>query len=153
MHDFAGGGPVHLLGGMNSFVGVIFLGPRKGRFDKNRREADYSESSPTNQLLGLLVLWFAWIGFNCGSSFGITEDKWLVATRTAVSTMNASMGGGLMGIKYIPNGQQTVNLYGIRPYEWNPRWSHIFISNQCVYSTLGGNHYWSHWFTHSLLDQ
>ena len=100
VHDFAGGGPVHLLGGMNSFVGVVFLGPRKGRFDKNRREADYSESSPTNQLLGLLVLWFAWIGFNCGSSFGITEDKWLVATRTAVSTMNASMGGGLMGIVY-----------------------------------------------------
>ena len=100
VHDFAGVGPVHLLGGMNSFVGVIFLGPRKGRFDKNRREADYSESSPTNQLLGLLVLWFAWIGFNCRSSFGITEDKWLVATRTAVSTMNASMGGGLMGIIY-----------------------------------------------------
>jgi hypothetical protein len=31
-------------------------------------------------------------GFNCGSSFGNTEDKWLVATRAGVSTINATAG-------------------------------------------------------------
>ncbi|KAL7529379.1 hypothetical protein ACHAXR_002933 [Thalassiosira sp. AJA248-18] len=100
VHDFAGGGPVHLLGGFNSFLAIKFVGPRQGRFDGTRPESDFAESSPTNQLLGLLILWFAWIGFNCGSSFGITEEKWLVATRTAVSTMNASAAGGIMGLVY-----------------------------------------------------
>ncbi|KAL3909239.1 MAG: hypothetical protein SGILL_008165 [Bacillariaceae sp.] len=85
---------------MNSFIAIKFVGPRRGRFDGTRPESDFAESSPTNELLGLLVLWFAWIGFNCGSSFGITEDKWLVATRTAVSTMNSSAGGGIMGLIY-----------------------------------------------------
>ena len=100
VHDFAGGGPVHLLGGFNSFIAIKFLGSRHGRFDGTRPESDYAESSPTNQLLGTMILWFAWIGFNCGSSFGITEEKWLVACRTAVNTMNSSSGGGIMGLIY-----------------------------------------------------
>jgi len=114
VHDFAGGGPVHLLGGFNSFIAVIFLGPRKGRFDGTRPESDFAESSPTNQLLGLLILWFAWIGFNCGSSFGITEEKWLVATRTAVSTMNASASGGIIGLVY---SQWATKRTFVRPYD------------------------------------
>ena len=61
VHDFAGGGPVHLLGGFNSLIAVLFLGPRKGRFDGTRPESVFAESSPTNQLLGLLILWFAWM--------------------------------------------------------------------------------------------
>ena len=100
VHDFAGGGPVHILGGFNSYIAIRFLGSRQGRFDGSRPESDFAESSPTSELLALLVLWFAWIGFNCGSSFGITDEKWLVATRTAVSTMNSSAGGGIMGLIY-----------------------------------------------------
>jgi len=114
VHDFAGGGPVHLLGGFNSFIAILFLGPRKGRFDGTRPESDFAESSPTNQLLGLLILWFAWIGFNCGSSFGITEEKWLVATRTAVSTMNASASGGIIGLIY---SQWATKRTFVRPYD------------------------------------
>lgn len=114
VHDFAGGGPVHLLGGFNSFIAIKFVGPRRGRFDGTRPESDFAESSPTNQLLGLLILWFAWIGFNCGSSFGITEEKWLVATRTAVSTMNASATGGIMGLIY---SQWATQRTYVRPYD------------------------------------
>lgn len=99
-HDFAGGGPVHLLGGCNALVAIWFVGPRRGRFDNSRPASDFAESSPTGQLFGLLILWFAWIGFNCGSSFGITQEKWLVATRAGVNTMNASAGGGITGLLY-----------------------------------------------------
>lgn len=31
--DFAGAGPVHILGGACSLVGTVLLGPRIGRFD------------------------------------------------------------------------------------------------------------------------
>ena len=136
VHDFAGGGPVHLLGGFNSFIAILFLGPRKGRFDGTRPESDFAESSPTNQLLGLLILWFAWIGFNCGSSFGITEEKWLVATRTAVNTMNASASGGIIGLIY---SQFATKRRFVRPYDIVNRctgWLDILISNICMYPTI-----------------
>ena len=54
------------------------------------------------------------LGFNCGSSFGITEEKWLVATRTAVSTMNASATGGIFGLIY---SQWATKCRFVRPYD------------------------------------
>mmetsp|Transcript_29686 Transcript_29686/g.71466 ORF Transcript_29686/g.71466 Transcript_29686/m.71466 type:complete len:275 (-) Transcript_29686:109-933(-) len=71
-HDFAGGSAVHLHGAVNGFVAILFVGPRRGRFDGSRPESDFEESSPTSMLLGLFMLWWGWIGFNCGSTFGIT---------------------------------------------------------------------------------
>jgi len=99
-HDFAGGGPVHIFGGVNGLVATIFLGPRKGRFDGTRPISDFFPSSPTSQCFGLLSLWWGWIGFNCGSSFGITDDRWVVAIRCAVTTVNSTVGGGLASLLY-----------------------------------------------------
>ena len=38
------------------------------------------------------------MGFNCGSTFGITGQKWKLAARSAVSTIIASVGGGMVGL-------------------------------------------------------
>jgi len=99
-HDFAGGAPVHVFGGVNGLVATLFLGPRLGRFDGTKPISDFFPSSPSSQCLGLLVLWWGWIGFNCGSSFGITDDRWVVAIRCAVTTINATVGGGISSIIY-----------------------------------------------------
>jgi len=99
-HDFAGSGPVHLFGAMNGLVGILFVGPRTGRFDESRPKSDFYPASPTSQLFGLFMLWWGWIGFNCGSSFGITHQKWLVATRTAITTINSTSGGGIAALIY-----------------------------------------------------
>ena len=29
-------------------------------------------ASPTNVVLGTFMLWWGWLGFNCGSTFGVS---------------------------------------------------------------------------------
>mmetsp|Transcript_56305 Transcript_56305/g.174697 ORF Transcript_56305/g.174697 Transcript_56305/m.174697 type:complete len:544 (+) Transcript_56305:17-1648(+) len=96
-HDFAGDGPVHLLGAVNGMVSAWLIGPRVGRWDPER-QGEFGMQNPMNCILGTFMLWWGWLGFNCGSTFGITGLKWLAASRIAVTTINASIGGALVGI-------------------------------------------------------
>ncbi|KAJ8029856.1 Ammonium transporter 1 member 1 [Holothuria leucospilota] len=93
--DIAGAGAVHLVGGITGLIATIMLKPRRGRFDGSRSA---EMSNPTNAILGMFMLWWGWLGFNCGSTFGISGGKWKLATRAAVTTLTASIGGGVTGI-------------------------------------------------------
>ena len=77
--DIAGCGPVHLVGGVSGLVATMMLKPRIGRFDMNIPPK--AMASPTNVLLGTFMLWWGWLGFNCGSTFGVTGVKWKLASR------------------------------------------------------------------------
>lgn len=55
VHDFAGSGPVSLLGAVNGLLGIGFVGPRLGRFDGQRPAADFEPSSPPTVLFGLFM--------------------------------------------------------------------------------------------------
>jgi len=92
--DFAGDGPVHLLGAVNGAVGTVMLGPRADWL------SDANESGAANSIFGLFLLWWGWLGFNCGSTFGITGSKWIVAARVAVTTISSSVGGGLFAVGF-----------------------------------------------------
>lgn len=72
--DFAGSTVVHSVGGWVSLAAVIILGPRIGRFSKKRRYQLGSGSDLPLALLGTLLLWLGWFGFNGGSSLGLNED-------------------------------------------------------------------------------
>ncbi|PFX19288.1 putative ammonium transporter 3 [Stylophora pistillata] len=96
--DVAGCSGVHLVGGVAGLVASIMLGPRLGRYDSSVRQG--KPGSLTNVLLGTFMLWWGWLGFNCGSTFGMSGGKWLLASRSAVVTLNGSIGGGILGIAY-----------------------------------------------------
>ncbi|XP_028400150.1 putative ammonium transporter 3 [Dendronephthya gigantea] len=101
--DIAGSSAVHVVGGVSGLVATIFLKPRTGIFKRDshgRRENVSQMASPTNVLLGTFMLWWGWLGFNCGSTFGISGEKWKLAARSAVCTINASIGGGIVGMFY-----------------------------------------------------
>ncbi|CAG0891667.1 unnamed protein product, partial [Cyprideis torosa] len=93
--DFAGSSAVHLLGGVCAAVSALMLGPRLRRYDG---QSPPSLGNPINFVVGSLVLWWGWLGFNCGSTFGISGQKWLYAGRAAITTVNGSLSGGLVGV-------------------------------------------------------
>lgn len=51
-------------------------------------------------ITGLFVLWWGWIGFNSGSSLGITDGKWEFAARAGAGTTLASISSGFTSIIY-----------------------------------------------------
>ncbi|ESO88327.1 hypothetical protein LOTGIDRAFT_126447, partial [Lottia gigantea] len=93
--DIAGAGPVHMVGGLSGLVATMVLKPRHNRYKKKKMP---QMGSPTNALLGMFMLWWGWLGFNCGSTFGISGLKWKLAARSAVSTISASTAGGVVGL-------------------------------------------------------
>lgn len=90
--DIAGSGPVHLIGGANAFAAAAILGPRLGRYANGR--APLPLGNPVNVCMGLFVLWWGWLAFNSGSTYGVSGSKWHYAARAAVMTMMSSFGGG-----------------------------------------------------------
>ncbi|XP_045136812.1 putative ammonium transporter 3 isoform X2 [Portunus trituberculatus] len=96
--DIAGSCGVHLCGGASALVASKMVGPRIGRYDDG--EASLPMGSPTNAILGMFMLWWGWLGFNCGSTFGINGHLWKYAARTAVTTLQSSIGGGLAGMSF-----------------------------------------------------
>jgi ammonia channel protein AmtB len=87
---------VHLCGGSAALVAAAMLGPRSGRFDNGPEPPE--PGCGTNIILGTFMLWWGWLGFNCGSTFGVQVALWKLAGKAAITTLNASMGGGCAGI-------------------------------------------------------
>jgi Amt family ammonium transporter len=72
--DFAGSTVVHSVGGWVSLAAVIIVGPRIGRFSKKRRRPLLVGYDLPLALLGTLLLWLGWFGFNGGSVLALTEQ-------------------------------------------------------------------------------
>ncbi|MDR2354279.1 MAG: ammonium transporter [Deltaproteobacteria bacterium] len=66
--DFAGSTVVHSVGGFVALAGAIIVGPRLGKYSVD----GVARAIPGHNLpltaLGVFILWFAWFGFNCGST-------------------------------------------------------------------------------------
>ena len=87
--DFAGSTIVHSTGGWAAMMGAIFLGPRLGKYDRNGKPRAMPGHSVAFVVLGVLVLWFGWFGFNAGSELAADD----VVMRAAVTTMLAAAAG------------------------------------------------------------
>ena len=113
--DFAGGGPVHLFGACGSLVGICLIGPRLGRFNLEERKEQLKEIyEPESVIAGTLVLWWGWIGFNCGSTFGTTGIKGAIAARVGVVTVVATVAGAMTEFTkiFLPSARKRVNRAG-----------------------------------------
>ncbi len=83
--DFAGSTVVHSIGGWVALATAILVGPRIGRFShKRRRPVMVGYDLPT-ALLGTLLLWLGWFGFNGGSMLALNEAVPGIITNTVLA--------------------------------------------------------------------
>lgn len=99
--DFAGSGVVHLIGGSVALAGAIVLGPRIGRFNKNGTANAIPGHNIPMGILGTIILFFGWFGFNPGSSLGFTGSFRNLAVLAAINTLLAGAAGGMAAMFYM----------------------------------------------------
>ena len=68
-HDYAGSNCIHMVGGICAFIGAWMLGPRIGKFEKDKNgKVTKVNAFPGHNLviaaLGVFILWLGWYGFN-----------------------------------------------------------------------------------------
>ncbi|MEX0658494.1 MAG: ammonium transporter [Egibacteraceae bacterium] len=72
--DFAGSTIVHLTGGVAGLVATIILGARIGKFDATGKARAIPGHSMPLGMLGVLLLFFGWFGFNGGSVLALDGE-------------------------------------------------------------------------------
>jgi ammonium transporter, Amt family len=99
MQDFAGSTVVHYQGALAALAGAILLGPRIGKFGHDGRANPIPGHNMPYAVLGTLILWFGWFGFNPGSTLAVvTGDKIGYFGYVALTTNVAAAAGALGGI-------------------------------------------------------
>ncbi|ERP86622.1 ammonium transporter [Alcanivorax sp. P2S70] len=93
--DFAGSTVVHSIGGWCALAGVLVLGPRLGRFDKNGKPRDLPGHNLSYVALGGFILWFGWFGFNGGSTLSASIDIARVNLNTQLAAAAGAVGSTL----------------------------------------------------------
>ena len=96
--DFAGSTIVHSVGGWIALAAVIILGPRIGKYSEANK-GKFTGSSFPLAVLGTLILWFGWFGFNGGSNGAMDEAVPLILINTFLAAAFGLLTG--LGISYL----------------------------------------------------
>src|SRR5580765_4595996 len=99
MQDFAGSTVVHYQGALAALAGALLLGPRIGKFGHDGRANAIPGHNMPYAVLGTLILWFGWFGFNPGSTLGVATGGHVgFFGYVALTTNLAAAAGGVGGI-------------------------------------------------------
>jgi ammonium transporter, Amt family len=99
MQDFAGSTVVHLSGAMAALAGTLLLGPRLGKYDDDGRPVTIPGHNMPLAVLGVLILWVGWWGFNPGSTMAATPQIADIALTTNLAAAAGVLGA--MGMSYV----------------------------------------------------
>lgn len=111
-HDYAGSCAIHMVGGIAALIGAILLGPRIGKYVKDKDgkvvkvNAIPGHSIPLGAL-GVFILWLGWYGFNGAAATSPSELSSIFLTTTiapAVATCTT------MIYTWVKNGKPDVSM-------------------------------------------
>src|SRR6266699_199725 len=98
MQDFAGSTVVHYQGALAGLAGALILGPRIGKFGTDGRANPIPGHNIPYAVLGTLILWFGWFGFNPGSTLSVDFGGFGYFAYVATTTNIAAAAGAVTGI-------------------------------------------------------
>ena len=94
-HDFAGSCAIHMVGGISALIGAKILGPRIGKFQRDKSGKVVKVNAfPGHSIalgsLGVFILWLGWYGFNGAAATSMEQLGSIFLTTTiapAVATV------------------------------------------------------------------
>ncbi len=86
-HDFAGSCAIHMVGGVSALIGAKILGPRIGKFEKDKSgKITKVNAFPGHNLpvgcLGVFIQWLGWYGFNGAAATSVEQLGSIFLTTT-----------------------------------------------------------------------
>ncbi|MBQ6661428.1 MAG: ammonium transporter [Lachnospiraceae bacterium] len=111
-HDFAGSAAIHSVGGITALIGAILVGPRLGKYVKDKSgKVTKVNAIPGHAItlgaLGCFILWFGWYGFNGAAAWDGNSLASIFVTTTiapAVATCTTLL------YTWIKNGKPDVSM-------------------------------------------
>ena len=97
MQDFAGSTVVHYQGALAALAGALLLGPRIGKFGHDGRANAIPGHNMPYAVLGTIILWFGWFGFNPGSTLAVVTGRHLGYFGYVALTTNLAAAAGALG--------------------------------------------------------
>jgi Amt family ammonium transporter len=94
--DFAGSGIVHMAGAAAAIAGVIVLGARKGKYNKDGSSNAIPGANLPLATLGTFILWLGWFGFNGGSVLSMASQGSSIDVAMVFLNTNAAASGGVI---------------------------------------------------------
>ncbi len=89
--DFAGSTVVHSVGGWVALATLLIIGPREGRFHPAGAHRKIHGSNLPMSVLGVLLLWVGWFGFNGGNTFALNDQVAGIITNTFLAGASGVM--------------------------------------------------------------
>ncbi|AUC61994.1 ammonia channel / histidine kinase / response regulator [Cyanobacterium sp. HL-69] len=80
--DFAGCSVVHGVGAWVGLATLLIIGPRTGRFNSDGKKNKIHGANLPLSVLGVMLLWIAWFGFNGGSVLVFNNQVALILVNT-----------------------------------------------------------------------
>lgn len=111
-HDFAGSCAIHMVGGITAFIGAAIVGPRIGKYVKDKKTGKtVAKAIPGHSLtlgaLGVFILWFAWYGFNGAAAKSVDSLASIFLTTTCAPAIATCV---TMLFTWIKNGKPDVSM-------------------------------------------
>lgn len=114
--DFAGGGPVHMTSGTCALMMGIYLGKRRGY---GTEKLAYRPHSVSHVVLGTVLLWFGWFGFNGGSALAAN-------LRAAQACFVTNLAAAVGGITWL-----------LMDWYYTRKWSAVALCTGCITGLIG----------------
>jgi ammonium transporter, Amt family len=116
--DIAGGTVVHSVGGWVSLAVILVVGARTGRFERsnsttvtNKIRGIYA-SNLTFSLLGVMLIWLGWFGFNAGSVTPTIANVSLTILNTLLAGAAGMLCTGFLGWQKLRTNKAEILING-----------------------------------------